>query len=258
MKLIRCELPDYVYHCNHFKVKDYRDFILIRNDIETHPVDKRIEILDEMLGDLFPDVEAKFRSYVFINAFTSSIGKTKIPLTYTCPDCGTEHNHTLNLETPKLEYPSIQVQNLTLHFDFPEKDSLDLASMFLSCIRYIEQNGKRYEWAALTGDQQSTIINAISIKDLENIIKKLNTLRFVFPMKCKNEKCGYNKEVVYNSFLAIFSLIINPDEIFTFYPTNHSMVHNNYTYTEIMEMMPVERSIILSLIEKEKKGAGNG
>ena len=57
----------------------------------------------------------------------------------------------------------------------------------------------------------------------------------------------------YTDIVDVFKLLVNPDEIFTFYQINHTLVKSNYSLNSIMKMIPAERGFVLKLIEKDKQ-----
>lgn len=51
--IIRCKLPDGVHRFKPFTVADYRDFLLVRNDIEHRSPQEQKEIIADLIDDYF-------------------------------------------------------------------------------------------------------------------------------------------------------------------------------------------------------------
>lgn len=49
--IVRCEMPDGVHRFKPFTVADYRDLLLVRNDMNNKPVEEQKQLLDELLED---------------------------------------------------------------------------------------------------------------------------------------------------------------------------------------------------------------
>ena len=78
--IVRCELPDGVQRFKPFTVEDYRDLLLVRNDMNTKSEEDQKQLIAELMDDYFHDHPVEYRPYIFLKVFLSSIGKTKIPV----------------------------------------------------------------------------------------------------------------------------------------------------------------------------------
>lgn len=248
--IVRCELPDGVHRFKPFTVEDYRDFLLVRNDMNTKSIEDQKLLINELMADYFPDEPAEYHPYIFIKVFLSSIGKTKIPVQMPCSECGKKKQYLFNLNQPPLTYPVVEVAGLKLTFARPKEMKDDLTLMILENIRTVEDSNGTYSWSELSEENQMTVIDAIDIKAFESIIDQMKPFNFILKTKC----CKEEKIIKYDNILDIFKLLLHPDEIFTFYQINHRIIsQGKYDLTSIMKMIPVERSITLSLIEKDLK-----
>ena len=120
--IIRCVLPDGVHRFKPFTVADYRDFLLIRNDMTHKSLEDQKQALDEMLEDYFPQFPSSLRPYIFMKVYTGSIGKTKIPVSYTCPKCDKSRQTLFDISLKDLGEPSVSVAGIEIFFNFPEKE----------------------------------------------------------------------------------------------------------------------------------------
>ena len=246
--IIRCVLPDGVHRFKPFTVADYRDFLLVRNDLRTKSPAEQKQVLDEMLEDIFPEYPVVFRPYMFMKLFTGSIGKTKIPVSFVCPTCEKEKSVLFDLSQKDLKRPEIEVAGIKIFFKFPEREYEDKAAMIYDCIESIEHEGAIHSWMSLSKDNQLQVIDAIDFGTFELIYKQLTPMRFELNMRCCETRSN-----IYDDILSIFKLLLNPDEVFSFYQINHTLVKSHYDLDSIMNMIPIERSIALSLIEKDNK-----
>ncbi|ADI96432.1 gp51 baseplate hub assembly catalyst [Acinetobacter phage Ac42] len=246
--IIRCKLPDGIRKFQPFKVSDYRDFLLIRSGLDNMTDEEQREAIDSLTEDYFGNEPKLYRDYLFLKRFTSSIGKTKIPVAYECPDCGKRHKAMLNLAQDDLTNPVIEVNDLKLKFKFPEIEVDDNSELIKSCLISVEQNEVEYNWDDLDEDTKVAVIESIDLKTFEEIVKRLNTLYFVLTLRCEN-----TYRIVYKDLVKIFKILVGSDEIFTFYKINHILSKNNYDINSIMNMIPVERGFALSLIEQDKE-----
>lgn len=246
--IIRCVLPDGVHRFKPFTVADYRDFLLIRNDLRTKSPEEQKQVLDEMLEDYFSEYPVVFRPYMFMKVFTGSIGKTKIPVSFVCPKCEKEKSTLFDLSQADLKKPEFEIAGIKIFFKFPEREYEDKAEMIYDCIHEIEHNGNLYKWSSLDKEDQLQVIDAIDFSTFEQIYTQLTPMRFTLRMKCCELRTN-----IYDDILSVFKLLLNPDEVFSFYQINHTLVKSHYDLDSIMKMIPVERSIALSLIEKDNK-----
>ncbi|WCZ66365.1 baseplate protein [Yersinia phage MHG19] len=246
-KIIRCYLPDGVHRFEPFTVADYRDFLLIRNEIQTKPSEKS-KIIDELLEEYYGDYPVEYRGYIFLLVLTSSTGKSKIPVSFECPVCGKSKRHLFNLEQAPLKLPTIETAGIKLTFRFPQVVSDDYGQLFLDTITTVEDSEGVYAWDSLSEDNKQSVIDAITYDDFETLITRLHPLYFTLKTRCCEEH-----KMVYDNFIDIFNLLLNPDEVFTFYQINHMLAKSNYSIGDIMNMIPLERNIALSLVERDSK-----
>lgn len=246
--IVRCNLPSGVQRFQPFTVADYRDFLLVRNDMNSKTLEEQKEIMNELLADYFHEYPPSWRPYIFLKVFTSSIGKTRLPVVWECAKCKKTVKSPLNLSHDGLKNPSIEVAGVKITFNFPDQITDDHVSMIKDNIAEVSDGVNTYKWEALTDDMKLKIIDAIDIKSFESVIEQMTPISITLNLSC----C--DKHVIkYDSILEIFKLIIHPDEVFNFYQINHVLVKHNYDLNSVMRMIPVERSIALSLIEKDNK-----
>lgn len=246
--IIRCKMPDGVHRFKPFTVADYRDFLLVRNDMVNKSEEEQITLLDEMLEDYFGDYPKSWRPYMFVQVFTGSIGKTKIPVMFECSKCKKNKQFLFNLSMDELKSPEIEVAGLKIRFDFPTEEIEDKTEMILSTIRTVEDENTNYNWTNLSEEEQTAVIDAIDIETLASLVKQMKPINFEFKYGC----C-VKHDAVYDRLIDIFKILLNPDEVFAFYQVNHLLVKNKYNLESIMQMIPIERSIALSLVEKDLK-----
>lgn len=246
--IIRCKMPDGVYRFKPFTVADYRDFLLVRNDMTNKSEEEQIKLLDEMLEDYFADYPKSWRPYMFVQVFTGSIGKTKIPVAFECSKCGKTKQTLFNLHQEELLSPTIEVSGLKIKFKFPDEIIEDKTKMVIDNIDTVEDENAVYKWANLSEEEQVAVIDSITLESFELLMKQMSPLNFTLKFGC----C-VKREQTYTRLLEVFKLLLNPDEVFSFYQVNHLLVKNHYNLESIMQMIPIERSIALSLVEKDLK-----
>lgn len=249
INIVRCILPDGVHRFGMFTVSDYRDFLLIRNDLMQKSEAEQHQIINELLEELYPDFPPSWRPYIFLNVFTSSIGKSKIPIIWECPKCGKSKRALLDLQQPDLKNPSVDVAGITIEFKFPSYETNDLVSIVKNNIVRVSDDENSYLWEDISDELKLNVIDAIDVETFETIIKMMKPIYIHFRLKCDD----YEKDVFYTDILDLFNLVIQPDEIFSFYQINHVLVKNQYDLNSVMSMIPIERSIALSMIEKDNK-----
>lgn len=248
--IIRCKLPDGIHRFKPFTVADYRDFLLVRNDMLSKEIKEQKELVNELAADYFSEYPETWQQYIFLNVFTGSIGKTKIPIVYDCPKCGKTHKRIFNLEQEPLSDPILEINEITsVHFKFPEVNSENLQELVLQNIKGVTHDEKFYEWSSLDEQTKENIIDSIDFESFEKLIKNLKPIHFQLKLKC----CGNESKIVYDDLHSVFNLLINPDEVFSFYEINHILIKNKYDQQAVMNMIPIERSMALSLIERDNK-----
>ncbi|QLA10593.1 baseplate protein [Shewanella phage Thanatos-2] len=245
--IVRCELPDKVFRVNPFSVTDYRDLLLIRNDMEGKSRKEQEVILSEMLEDYFPTEKESHRAYIFMKRFTASIGKTFVPVKFVCPTCNATKLTRLDLTQKPIKDYEINGYGVKIVIGFPDKFT-ELSEMISDNIKSIEFNSQVYLWKDLSEEEKLNVIDLIPVESLSEIEKNFKPVKAKFMASC----CK-STEVVYDNFLDLFLIILNPEEIFSFYQVNHLMIKKNYSLQDLMSMIPIERSIYLSLIEKDLK-----
>lgn len=248
--IVRCELPDGVQRFKPFTVEDYRDFLLVRNDMNTKPAEEQKQLITELMNDYFGDYPAEYHPYIFLKVFLSSIGKTKIPVRMKCPICGKYKQYLFSLQQPPLNNPEVSVAGLTLKFKKPLEIIEDTGKMILDHIVSVSDSEGEYAWDDLNDSNKLTVIDAIDVETLEQIIAQMKPFNFELKTSC----CDKTTVLKYDNIVDIFKLLLHPDEIFTFYQINHRLVsQGKYDLNSIMRMLPIERGITLSLIEKDLK-----
>lgn len=250
MNIIRVKLPEGVQRFKPFTVKDYRDFLLVSTEMKMNP-DEAQQILDELLEEIYPDVDPAYREYVFLNVLTSSTGKTKIPLCFECPTCKKEKRFMLNLQVEALKPIVLKTAGLEIKFKYI-KPSSDYAKTFLDAIESVSDGYNTYGWNELPEDVKDQVIDSISFDEFENIVKQMYTIKIEQTIRC----CD-SHELKYIGLLPIYKLLLNPDEIFLFYRINHLLNKADYSIGDIMNMLPAERGFALALVEKDVKEANS-
>lgn len=246
--IVRCEMPDGVYRFKPFTVSDYRDFLLVRNDMNNKSPEEQNKMLEELMDDYFHEYPKSWRPYLFVKLYTSSIGKTKIPVAFECAKCKKNKQFLFNLTQPPLTHPIIDVAGLRIEFSFPDEIIEDKTKLILDNILTVTDENGTYKWDQISDSDKLSVIDAIDFESLESVISQMNPINFKI-----NFGCCVKHSVVYNDMVSIFKLLLNPDEVFTFYQVNHMLVKYNYDLQSILSMIPIERSIALSLVEKDLK-----
>lgn len=246
-KIIRCNLPDGVKRFKPFTVRDYRDLLLMRNDMEKNPIYIQEEILNELLDMYFPGEPINYQIYIFCVVFLSSIGKTKLPLIAECPKCKTPTTFMVNFAHKGLSHPTIKTSGLTIKIRFPKIPIKDIPEYIVNNIMTVADSEKEYNWDSMSKEEKNVVIDCIGKNELEEIVNKLNVLNYDISYYHCGEKHGF----IASDILTIFKMFIHPDEVFSFYQINHRLVQFHYDLNSIMDMLPIERTVALSLIEKD-------
>lgn len=249
MNIIRLKMPE-PKRFKAFTVSEYRDLLVIRNEIQSNAADEK-QIFEEMLEELYPDYTMMEREYIFINVLLASIGKDKIEAVFNCPKCKRKSNMLLNLRQQPLGTPTLKVSNITIKFKYPDK-RYDLAELFFKCVDTVNDGENTYEWSKLTKADKDAVVDLISyetFKELASQLLMIDTYQTV--------TCCTKHEIKYNDALSLFKVILNPTEIFQFYRINHVLAKHDYSIGDLMNMMPFERSLVLTLVEKDVKNKQN-
>lgn len=245
MNIVRVKLPSGIKRFKPFTVSEYRDMLLIRNEMKTNP-DERQDILDQMLEELYPEFDKFEREYIFLCVFIASIGKSKIPLSFECPHCHKEVKFVLDINQDPLKSPEIRVNNITFKFRLPSEYA-EPDVLFQQTIEEVSDGEATYKWKDIP-EYHSALIDMISFDDFSNLTKQFCPIRVE-----RTITCCKTHEIRYTRLLELFELLVDPNEIFTFYRINRVLTKHNYQLSDVMNMFPVERSIALTLIEKEMK-----
>lgn len=250
MNIIRVKLPSGTVRFKPFTVEEYRNLLLIRNEMKSTPQEKQ-EILDGLLEELYPEYSVFEREYIFLNVFLGSIGKTAINTQFTCPCCENKTRMVLRLAQPPLRNPELQVNNITFKFKLPERpDEPDV--LFNKTIDRIYDGENEYPWSDLA-DYHEQLVDMISFDDFAKL-----SSQFCSVYVNQTVTCCKKHVIKFTRLLDLFEILLNPDEIFNFYRINRALVRNEYSLTDIMQMLPIERSIALTLVEKEIKDKNAG
>lgn len=247
MNIIRIVTPEKTYRIRQFTNDDYLQLLFVRSEIEKNQEEAE-QILDELLEETFPYIPKIYRAYAFIIWFTSSIGKSVLPIRFKCPKCGKEKKTFLNLELKRLKRPVLETSGIKIHFDFTDIMTTDIKKLFDSCIYKIEDNNGSYIWEDLDQENKNLVMSVISLDDFEQIIKEIYPI--YIPVKFS---CCDTHEMVYRNILDLFKIILSEEEIIAFYKINHIMVKQGYSLNDIEKMTPMNRTITLALIEKDLK-----
>lgn len=246
--IIRCLLPDGVHRFKPFTVEDYRDFLLVRNDIQHRTIEEQHTILDELLEEYFPEYTKTWRPFIFLHVFSGSIGKTKVPISFSCSKCKSKKATQFNIYQKELKMPEVETAGVKIKFNFPDKEYEDKALMISENINSVFYQDQWVPWKEISEESRLLLIDAIDIATFEDIIEQMRPINLTLRMKCCEDH-----SLAYTDILDVFKLLVAPDEIFTFYQVNHLLIKNHYDLSSVMRMIPVERGIALSLIEKDNK-----
>ncbi|AHY25445.1 baseplate hub assembly protein [Serratia phage PS2] len=247
--ILRVKLPTGTTRHKMFTVQDYRDFILIRKDMEENPSESET-IFNELLEELYPDYPPEYRGYLFVEVLTSSIGKKVIPIVFSC-QCKHEITMNLRLHLPELKEPVIETAGIKIHFKIPVKHYEDDALKFQESIYKVSDQDSVYLWEELSQDEKNQVIEAVDFNAFQEAMKILQPVQITQKIACPN--CGQVHVVQRDSACEIFKLMIAVDEIFLFYRVNRLLVRNSYSNQDVMSMLPLERNIALSFIQKENQ-----
>lgn len=157
----------------------------------------------------------------------------------------------LNLQIEALKPIVLETAGLKITFKYV-KPSSDYAKTFLEAIERVSDGVNDYEWNELPEDVREQVIDSISFAEFEEVVKQMHTIKIEQKIKC----CE-SHDLRYIGLLPLFKLLLNPDEIFLFYRINHLLTKSSYSIGDIMNMLPVERGIALTLVEKDVKEANN-
>ena len=168
----------------------------------------------------------------------------------TCSKCKKDKRYLFNLKQAPLKNPEVEIAGLKLKFNFPDEISEDMAKMVIDNIASVEDSNGVYDWKTLDDKNKLLVIDAITIEAFESIVKQMKVLDFELKTKC----CDDAKVIKYDNIYDIFKLLIHPDEVYIFYQINHRLItQGKYDLGSVMSMLPVERGIALSLVEKDLK-----
>ncbi|APU01981.1 baseplate protein [Aeromonas phage L9-6] len=245
MNIIRVKLPGGTKRFKPFTVSEYRDLLLVRNEMRSNPKERQ-EILDELLAEMFPEYTPFEREYIFLNVYIGSMGKALVDATFKCPKCGSTHRIRLKLTQEPMKAPELTVNNITFKFKMPEKSEAPDV-LFNKTIDNISDGENEYNWSDLV-DQHDELIDMISYEEFVELSKSFRSIKVSQKIQCCVEH-----DLSFDNMLELFEVLLNPDEIFNFYKINRALVKYDYSLDDVMSMMPVERSIVLSLVEKELK-----
>lgn len=245
MNIIRVKLPHKTARFKPFTVGEYRDLLLIRNDMESNVADRKA-IFDELLEELYPDYTPFEREYIFLNVLNGSTGKAMVDATFTCPKCGATHRLRLKLSQEPMTYPELTVNNITFKFKMPNAPGAP-DSIFLETLYKVSDGVSEFDWDDLRS-QHDALIDMISFEEFSELAKSFKPIRVE-----QHIKCCVDHHIQFDNMQDLFMVLINPAEVFNFYKINRALVRHDYSIADIMGMFPVERSIVLSLVEKELK-----
>lgn len=211
--IIRCSLPDGMHRFKPFTVADYRDFLLVRNDMIHRSPEEQKDILEDLLDDYFHEYPKTWRPFIFLHVFSGSIGKTKMPVSFTCPKCEAKKNTAFNIYQKELKSPTLSVAGIKIKFNFPEKEYQSKALMITDNINSICYQGHWIEWEKLSEENQIQIIDAIDMKSLDELISRMSPINLELRMRCCDETV-----IKYTDIVSVFKLLLNPDEVFYILP----------------------------------------
>ncbi|UYD57618.1 hypothetical protein OFDDKENP_00242 [Aeromonas phage B614] len=245
MNIIRVKLHGRTVRFKPFTVEAYRDLLLIRNEMRSNP-EERADIFNGLMEEMYPEYTPFEREYIFLNVFIGSMGKAMVDATFKCPRCKKQHRLRLKLTQEPMKAPTLKINNITFKFRIAEKsDSPD--ETFRNTIDKISDGENEYSWDDLV-DQHDALIDMISFDEFAELSKEFRSIKVQ-----QTIQCCVKHELVFDNMMDLFEVLVNPDEIFNFYKINRALVKYDYSTADIMGMLPVERSIVLSLVEKELK-----
>lgn len=233
--IVRFNVFDKKYRFEPFKVKDYRDLLLLRAELNDDENTMR-----DYLEFEFPDIDPEYRGLAFMRRYNASVGKDKIKMVSGC--CNKEFffdtatNHVSYIEY-KIKDTNVKLKLKPIKYvdDFIEVLNKSLVSIITD---------KEYYWNDLSQIDKDNVLSIINLKDLEEI-RELVVIKYSYTLRCCN-KVNY-----ITSFDELFKVLFDIDEIFNFYRLNRFLVKHGYSNNDLMEMLTVERSIALSIIYKE-------
>lgn len=246
MNIIRIKLPRGTRRFKPITVSEYRDLLLIRNEMRSKPEEKT-EIFSELLEEMFPEYTPFEREHIFLVVYSGSLGKSLVDATFTCPICKSTHNMRLKLTQDPLKTPELTVNNITFKFRMPDSTGSP-DELFNNTIDRIYDGQAEYYWDELDEEQHEQLIDLISFDEFTELSKAFKPISV-------NQKisCCKDYDISFDNMIDLFEVLVNPEEIFNFYKINRALVRHDYSLTDIMGMLPIERSIVLSLVEKELK-----
>lgn len=241
MENVRFNIFDDKYRFKPFTVKDYRDLLLVRAELEDDD-----KALDDLLEYLFSDIDINYRPLAFMKRLIASIGKDKLKMRFKCSKCEKEKMFIFNIETKHVDYVEYTVPKTNIKLKVKpsllntEQDSFE----FLDNI-YEVSTDLSIKWTDLSKSDKDQIYNALDLHDI-NSIKEKSLIKYSY-----NTKCCESKSVNIYNFLDMYKILFTIDEIFDFYKTNRILNTKGYSNNDLMNMLYVERSIALSLILSE-------
>lgn len=245
--IVRCKLPTGIHRLKPFTVQDYRDILLIRTEMASKTSNEQTVLVNEMLADYFSEFPESYRPYIFLKTFSTSIGKTRLPVQWTCSTCNKVAKTLLNIQIEELKTPVIETCGVKINFKFPDVYEPDPVK-FINENIYSVDDGTLHLWTELSEEDKLSVIDAITLESIEQLLKQIHPIYIEIHMNCCDKRT-----VTYTNIKDVVNLLLNPDEVFSFYQTNHVLTKSHYDLNSVMKMIPMERTIALSLIEKDNK-----
>lgn len=243
MDIVRFKIFDKKYRFSPFTVKEYRDLLLVRAELEQDST-----ALDDLLEYMFPDIDHNYRWFAFMRRYIATVGKDKIKMKYKCSSCEKSNLFIFNIKTDSIEYKKYDVRKTNLRLILKPSVKTDISSLeFLDNIYKVVTDDKEYIWDDMSDDDKKQIYNSIDLIDINNM-KDLSLLSYEYKTRCCNERIVK----IYN-FIDLYKILFTIDEIFDFYKTNRILTTKGYSNNDLMDMLYVERTIALSLIHNEEK-----
>lgn len=243
MEIIRFNVFDKKYRFRPFTVKEYRDLLLVRTEL-----DEDETALNDLLEYLFPDIEQDYRSSVFMKRYIATVGKDKLKMKYRCSTCDKNNMFIFNIKTDNIELKQYDVKKTNISLLIRPSILKEIKPKdFLENIEEVIIDQIHYKWIDLSDQEKEQVYQALDMVDI-NDIKEQTLLYYQYKNKCCNDR-----EVKIYNFIDLYKILFTVDEIFEFYKTNRILTNKGYTNADLMDMLYVERTIALSLVYNEEK-----
>lgn len=258
LKPIRIKLPDdMVYRTKPFTVKTFRDLLLIRHQL-VGDIDSALAV-EETLNDLFPDAPEKYRPYIFLMVYCESRGIDELQLNLPCKHCDKKSIVSVKLRPEPLKSPELKLNDqITLKYKFIDPsdiEDLDFIEIINKSLVSVVIGQEEFDWNLdFSEEDKDLMIDSIDINAYQKYVEGLSTIPKIYidSLKCCEPAIEDGLiEVPLQTVLDLFLFVLNPEEINLYYRSNRVMVNSGYSMIDIENMVPMEKTITLKLIEGE-------